>query len=220
MKDLLPAEKTGNFRPGPVYVVDVIGGKDSVKYTGPESKMVKHLLSDLFRWLNTESNKLHPLLKSGILHYEFVSIHPFSDGNGRVTRLITMLYLWLNKYSFRKVLVPDIYYWQNRLAYYRALSRASTYPGRTTTDITPWLDYFTYGFLKVAEDLEKEITAVSISKTGETVRLSQDELIMIDFVKQMGKIKLKDVLDILRISKRTAQRRLKELVNKQVITKQ
>ncbi|MFH0942615.1 MAG: Fic family protein [Candidatus Beckwithbacteria bacterium] len=220
MKDLLPKEKVGVFRQGPVYIVDVINGQDVVRYIGPKGVMVERLIKELLIWLNQESGRLHPLLIAGLLHYEFVSIHPFSDGNGRVTRLLTLFFLWLNRYGFKRVLIPDIYYWQNRLAYYDALNRAKTYDGRGRVDVTPWLEFFTKGFLIVAKDLEKEITAVSLSgKDKETIRLSSDDLIMVDFVKQMGKADLQDMLSIINGSERTVQRRLKELVDKKIFKK-
>lgn len=220
MKDLLPKEKVGYFRKGPVYIVDVIKGQDIVKYIGPKGEKVKRLIEELLTWLNKEEGKLHPILIAGLLHYEFVSIHPFSDGNGRVTRLLTLFFLWLNRYEFKRVLVPDIYYWQNRMAYYDALNRAKTYAGRRSVDATLWLEFFTKGFLTVAKDLEKEITAVSLSgKDQEIIRLSNDDLIMVDFVKQMGRADLQDIISILNGSERTVQRRLKGLVDKKIFKK-
>jgi len=220
MKDLLLKEKVGFFRKGPVYIVDVINGQDVVRYIGPKGERVKRLIKELLIWLNKEGSRLHPILIAGLLHYEFVSIHPFSDGNGRVTRLLTLFFLWLNRYEFKRVLVPDIYYWQNRMAYYDALNRAKTYDGRERVDVTPWLEFFTKGFLVVAKDLEKEITSVSLSgEDREIVRLSNDDLMMVDFVKQMGRADLQDILSLLNGSERTVQRRLKGLVDKKIFKK-
>ncbi|MFC1627283.1 Fic family protein, partial [Patescibacteria group bacterium] len=221
MKDLLPKDKVGSFRKGPIYVVDVTKKGDVVRYIGPKGERVKELVSGLLDWLKKDGDKLHPVLTAGILHYEFVSIHPFSDGNGRATRLLTQMYLWLKRYDFRRSLALDTYYWHNRMDYYKALSRARTYDGRREVDITPWLDFFTKGFLETAKDLEKEITAVSLSKgSGQIVRLSNDELLIIDFAKQMGKVDLQDVLGVLDLPERTVQRRLKNLVDKNILKKQ
>ena len=217
-KDLLDKEKVAVFRKGPIYIVDVMREKEVVRYIGPKGDKVKDLVNKLLVWLKKEEGKLHPVLVAGLLHYEFVSIHPFSDGNGRTTRLLTMMYLWLKKYNFRKSLALDTYYWQNRMDYYKALSRTKTYDGRKEVDITPWLEFFSKGFLAVAQDLEKEITAVSLSgDKEEVIRLSNDELLMIDFAKQMGKIDLQDVLKILGVPERTAQRRLKRLVENKIL---
>ena len=218
MKDLLPKDKLGSFRQGSIYIVDVMRDKDVVRYIGPKSEKCPGLVEELLEWLLDEGDKLHSVLVAGILHYQFVSIHPLCDGNGRTTRLLAMMYLWLKKYDFRKSLTLDTYYWQNRMDYYKALSRAKTFDGRRKVDITPWLEFFTKGFLEVARDLEKEVTAVSLSKgRDKVVRLSNEELLIVDFTKQIGKISLPDVLSILDIPERTAQRRLKNLRDKKIL---
>ncbi len=220
MKDLLPKEKVGTFRKGPIYVVDVEKNKDIVRYTGPKADQVSELIRALLTWLEKDGEKLHPILAAGLLHLEFVSIHPFSDGNGRLARLLTCVYLWLKKYDYKKVLVLDTYYWQNRLEYYAALDRGKTYQMRKNADLTPWLEFFTKGFLETACSLEKEITAISVTgNVKNIIRLTSDELTIIDFAKQMGKIDLQDVLDILRLPQRTVQRRLKTLVDKKLLKK-
>lgn len=220
MKDLLPHEKTGNFRKGPIYVVNVEKNRDVVRYTGPKAAQVNELIRALLTWLKNDGRKLHPILAAGLLHLEFVSIHPFSDGNGRLARLLTMLYLWLTKYDYKKVLVLDTYYWQNRLEYYAALDRGKTYHARKNADLTPWLDFYTKGFLETASDLEKEITAVAVSgNVKNIIRLTSDELTIIDFAKQMGRIDVQDMLDILNLPQRTIQRRLKTLVDKKLLKK-
>jgi len=219
MKDLLPGEKAGYFRLGPVFIVDAGQSGDVVRYVGPKAERVTGLLSNLLSWLDKTGAKLHPVLVAGIFHFEFVSIHPFSDGNGRATRLLTQMYLWLKNYDFRKALALDTYYWQNRPAYYQALNQAKTYDLRTGADITPWLEFFTQGFLAVARDLEKEVTAVSLTGGRPVVRLSRDELQIVDFAQQMGRIDLRDVVSILDLPERTAQRRLRGLVDKQILIK-
>jgi len=216
MKEILKEDKVGSYRKGPIYIVDVKKAGDVVRYIGPKAKEIKRLIKELLGWLRKDGKKLHPVLAAGILHYEFVSIHPFSDGNGRTTRLLTQMYLWTKNYDFRKTLAIDTYYWQKRMDYYKALSRAKTYDLRRRTDITSWIDFFTKGFLAVSQDLEKEITAVALSDRKTVVRLSREELLMVDFVKQMGKIDLKDVLGFSDLTERTAQRRLKGLVDKKV----
>lgn len=217
MKDLLPVEKKGKYRRGPIYVVDETNKGDVVKYIGPNGDKVESLIKELFDWLDFEGNKLHPVLTAGIFHYQFVSIHPFSDGNGRMTRLLTSMFLRQKGYGFRKALSLDGYYWQNRMDYYQALSRVKTFGERKKADITPWMEFFTKGFLVIVQDLEKEVTAVSLGQGEKTIRLSSEELLIVDFAKQMGKIDLQDLLGALEITERTAQRRLKNLVSKKIL---
>jgi len=221
MDGLLPDEKVGKFRSGPIYVVDVHGKEEKIRYTGPESKKLLNLYQELFTWIQSVENSLHPILAAGILHYEFVSIHPFADGNGRVTRLITLFFLRKNGYGFRNVLVPDVYYLQNRLDYYRALNQAKVYSEQRIADLTPWLAYFVSGIYEAAKELEHDISLIKLtSKNGKTFRLSRQEIKVLDFAHQMGQVTLIDVLDILEIPKRTAQRRLAGLVKKNLLKSQ
>lgn len=210
---LLFENKVGKFRPGPVYIVDIIQNKEVVKYTGPDVEQIKNLLEDLLHWLDKEKFTLHPVLIAGILHYEFVSIHPFSDGNGRVTRLLVKLLLHVLNYDFRDCLVLDTYYWQNTSLYYQALNQAKTYRTQRKADLTNWLTYFTQGFYLVAKELDRKINLISLNKPQQAGRLTDQEIEVLDFVHQFGQVDTQDVIDILQIPERTAQRRLKNLVD-------
>lgn len=216
MRGLLNENKVGAYRAGPIYIVD---GNNKLKYQGPKAVQVPYLVRELLDWLEAEK-ALHPVLKAGIFHYEFVSIHPFSDGNGRTTRILTLLTLWLSQYDFRQVLVPDSYYWQHRSHYYQALDNAQTYEQQRVADLTSWLEFFTAGFLKEAEELKRQISLVSISGDVDTpLRLTADQMEILDFCQQLGKITLSDTIDILGTSKRTSQRRLEELVKIKLLQK-
>jgi Fic family protein len=217
--NLLPKHKIGLFRSGSVFVVDIIGKKEIVKYKGPEAASLSKLLNDLLFWLNNSKHDLHPILAAGILHYEFVSVHPFSDGNGRVTRLLVKLWLDLAGYDFRGALVLDKYYLENRMNYYKVLNQAKAYTQQTKANLTNWLEFFVTGFYEVAKDLAKEISVISVSRNKNIIRLSSEEIDILDFLKQFGRITIGDVTDIIRSSERTAQRRLKSLINKKLLVR-
>ena len=198
MAGLLPTQKVGHFRPGPIYIVDVKNNRDYLRYTGPKVNRVEKLINELLIWLNGNGKLLHPILAAGIFHYEFVSIHPFTDGNGRVTRLLTLLFLRLLDYGFRDVLIPDTFYLQFRRQYYESLSQAKTYSKQRLADLTLWLDYFTRGFFTSVEELKKNITLVTLKKPSEkTIKLSAEEITLLDFCKNIGKVDLQDVTEIL-----------------------
>ncbi len=221
MHELLSLEKVGKFRPGPIYIVDEIKGKEHIRYAGPAARQVKPLIQELLVWVETNQTNLHPILLAALLHFEFVSIHPFSDGNGRVTRLLTLLFLRQKGYGMKNSLIPDIYYIHSKLGYYQALNRANNYLGRRKADLTPWLEYFSEGLLAVAQDLQQQITLVQSAavKPDQIMRLSPDEFRILEFAHQMKHITVQDAIDILEIPKRTAQRRLQTLVDNQLLAK-
>ena len=75
--------ESGKFRNGEEGVFD----GDKCIFMAPPANFVPSLIDDLFKWMNSEKNNVHPLILSSVFHYEFVFIHPFSDGNGRMARL-------------------------------------------------------------------------------------------------------------------------------------
>ena len=68
----------------------------------PAPNMVNELMKDLFSWVKSSEGTIHPLIVSAVFHYEFVFIHPFADGNGRMARLwhTVMLYRWRNVFEY------------------------------------------------------------------------------------------------------------------------
>lgn len=217
---LLPNEKSGNWRPSDVFVVDEIDGQEIVQYTGPEAPAVSRLVESFLQWVKLQSqSSLHPVLLAGLIHYIFVSIHPFSDGNGRTTRLLTYYFLKKWSYDFRGSLSLDSFYLQHRHEYYDALSRGKTFDDRMVSDVTPFLEFFTKGFLEAVTDLSQYIKVGKITSKGEKpMRLDGDELALLDFVYQFGAITIQEAIGVLQMPKRTVQRRLMELVNKKILT--
>lgn len=217
---LLSKEKSGHWRPGNVYVVDDIDGKEIIRYIGPEAKRVPKLVDSFLRWIHAQhTSHLHPVLLAGLIHYLFVSIHPFSDGNGRTTRLLTSYYLKIWNYDFRESLSLDSYYLQYRAEYYEALSRGKTFDERMTADLTPFLEFFTKGFLEVAKHLSQYVKLGEIvDKNKKPIRLDSDALALLDFVYQFGSMTIEEAIEILSVSRRTTQRRLMELVEKKIFT--
>lgn len=225
MKGLLNPEKTGKFRPGPIYIVDDLGnGKEKLRYEGPEAKDLKHLVRELLEWIKkAEKEKLHPLLKAGIFHTQFVHIHPFSDGNGRVTRLLSNFLLYKDKWDFKKVIVLEEFYNKNRQDYYNALAYGWDTKFKPGADLTDWLEYFMAGFLVEARKVSQKINSLGLSKShdkAQTVYLDTDEVKIMDFLAGNHKLKSEDVLKLLRVAKRTAQLKLKGLVDKKLIKPQ
>lgn len=85
-------DESGNFRQGEE---GVFNGEQCI-FMAPPARFVPQLMDDLFNWMGEEKNSIHPLILGSVFHYEFVFIHPFSDGNGRMARLwhTAILYRW------------------------------------------------------------------------------------------------------------------------------
>ncbi len=109
--------ESGIFRHGEEGVFD----GDKCIFVAPPAKFVPHLMDNLFEWLNKCRKDLHPLICSSVFHYEFVFIHPFSDGNGRMARLwqTALLMQWRQLFQFLP-LESQIQKFQNN--YYSAIA--------------------------------------------------------------------------------------------------
>jgi len=219
---LVNLEKVGKFRPGLVFIVNVMPkGDEELAYTPPPYSKVPDLVEELLEWLR-RPGEIHPVIRAGLFHYQFETIHPFTDGNGRTGRLLTLLHLYQSGWDFKKVLVLEDFYNRDRKRYYLALQTGDTYAARQGVDLTRWLEYFVEGFWEeVLRVKEQILTLQVVGEKGITAQiLDEDELKMVDFVVTVGKITSSDVVDILRVPKRTAQAKLKRLEDIHVLAKQ
>lgn len=111
-------EESGTFRHGEEGVFD----GDRCIFMAPPAQLVPQLMGDLFDWMEREKNSVHPLILSSVFHYEFVFIHPFADGNGRMARLwqTALLTMWKPVLQYLPI-ESHIYKFQTD--YYNAISR-------------------------------------------------------------------------------------------------
>lgn len=222
MANLLEEKKTGHFRPGPIYVIDELGdGREKLRYEGPPASKVAYLILELLKWLSgADKEGIHPVIKASLFHLQFVTIHPFADGNGRMARLLTTLILYRDNWDFRRIIVLEDYYNRDRLGYYNALNEIQGNHYHEGEDSTHWLEYFVSGFLVEARKVAESIAQIGFGKVSdisEQVFLDKDEIKIMDFLSTTGRMTSKDVEDILNIAKRTSQLKLKGLLDKKLI---
>ena len=128
-------------------------------------------MNNLFTWLNKNKDIIHPLILSSIFHYEFVFIHPFSDGNGRMARLWqnALLYNWKNVFEYIPI-ESKIHKFQSE--YYAAIANCNN-NGNSNEFIT--------FMLKMIDDiLEELIDTVSIPITNEDINIKKLLVVMKD----------------------------------------
>ncbi|MEN1785995.1 MAG: Fic family protein [Bacteroidota bacterium] len=111
----------------------------------PHQKYVQELMGDLEAFLHNDDIDVPELVRIGIVHYQFETIHPFLDGNGRIGRLLITLYLVSKGILERPLLYLSTYFEERKQLYYDNLTRV-----RTHNDIKQWLKYFLVGIEKTA----------------------------------------------------------------------
>ncbi len=125
----------GKYRKVQNYVVSSTTGKTI--YTPPPAHDVPILMAEMVAWLNRKKD-IHPVLVSGIAQFQLVHIHPFLDGNGRASRLLSTLCLYREGYDFKRLFTISEFYDRDRSAFYRAIQGVR----KRAMDMTGWLDYY------------------------------------------------------------------------------
>jgi Fic family protein len=111
-----------------------------------------------------EEKKMHPLLIVGNFIVEFLNIHPFQDGNGRLSRILTNLLLLKEGYSYMPYISHEKFIEDNKNDYYIALRRSQKTFGKEDENITDWLDFFLTMLLKQSEMAIKLIDSEQVEK--------------------------------------------------------
>jgi Fic family protein len=134
----------------------------SIVYLPPEARDVPVLMRQLAAWIDAKDDLPVPL-KAAVAHYQYATVHPYYDGNGRTARLLTTLILHVGGYGLKGLYALEEYYARGLKAYYEALTVGPShnyYMGRAEADITRWVAYFIEGmatsFEKVHEQAKRE----------------------------------------------------------------
>ena len=127
----------------------------------PEPNLLPELLSDIEKFLHNEYLQVPELIRAGIAHYQFETIHPFLDGNGRTGRLLIILYLISTGLLNKPVLYISDFFERNRMSYYDSLSMV-----KQNDNITQWLKFFLNGVIETSKN--------SIKTFDEIIKLKKD----------------------------------------------
>ncbi|MDX2282156.1 MAG: Fic family protein [Saprospiraceae bacterium] len=134
-----------------------IGGNSLLDATfiPPHYTAVNQLMGDLEHFLHNDDIQVPHLIKIAIAHYQFETIHPFLDGNGRIGRLLITLYLIDQKIMSKPLLYLSAYFEKNKGLYYDNLTFV-----RTKNDLTQWIKYFLVGVAETSENATQTLSKV------------------------------------------------------------
>lgn len=209
MDGLLPEFETGHLRKHAVQINDP--KTRQVKFLPPDIKDVKPLMIDLIEFVNSSKESIDPLILAGIFHKQMVLIHPFTDGNGRTTRLATKVLLaemglnTFNLFSFEN------YYNQNVTRYFEKVGEFGNYYDLVSygIDFTSWLEYFTEGIIDELLRVQKLLPEVGINPE---TKLQLYHLKILKFIKEKGFITSSDYAKLTNRAKSTRTKDFKKLI--------
>ncbi len=187
VQKILPESQCGVFRKTQVVVKNSLTGE--ISFRPPMAVAVPFQIKELLEFIESaKTQDIHPVLESGIVHYEFVRIHPFLDGNGRVARAFATLILFLEGYDIRRFFSLEEYFDKDATEYYKALQSVEKADG----DLTKWLEYFTLGLSFELSKIREKVETISIDAKlkeklgGNPILLTPRQLKIIEYIQKVG----------------------------------
>ncbi len=228
---LFPSGRSGMFKiqvgdwrsedKGPMQVVSGPLGKEKIHFEAPSAELLEHEMNRFLKWFNQNSDLNH-VIKAGIAHLWFVTIHPFDDGNGRIARAITDMQLARAEESGQRFYSMSAAIRKRRNEYYEILERTQ----QGSLDITPWLSWFLDCLHSALEDTNEVIGGVlrkakfwqrhSLTVMNDRQKLMINKLLDGNFI---GNLTSSKWAKMTKVSQDTANRDIKDLLEKGVLEK-
>ena len=202
-------QKSTPYRDGQNVIRE--SGSGNIIYMPPESKDVPQLMVDLVDWINVQldHSELAAPVIAALAHYQFATIHPYFDGNGRTARLLTNLILHRAGYGLKGIYSLEEYYARNLGDYYAAISVGDShnyYLGRAEADVSQWIEYFCQGmadsFANVRVQAEK--LKVKPDQTKLLRELDAKQKRILDLFRETRFLTTREIAEHLGVTPRTA----------------
>ena len=214
--DETPGEMPGMYRNGQNHVGNV--------YLPPDQGDVPALMRHFSRWLQAPGD-VHPAIVAGIAHLELVAIHPFWDGNGRVSRALATLVLQRSAFGFKKLLSFEKYLWTVRDEYFNAIERSLRGSYVEGYDATPWLEFWIGAIVAHTRGLADSLTdwrrmMDDAYRDLAQLDLNHRQVDALIYAIRAGRLTRSDYIEIAKVSPMTASRDLRDLADRGLLTAQ
>jgi Fic family protein len=207
------------YRDGQNVIRDSVTG--AMVYLPPTAGDVAALMSAMVKWAKgAEKDRVPAPIIAGLVHYQFVTIHPFYDGNGRTARLLSTLLLHRSGFGLNGFFSMEEHHARDLEGYYRSLAahqHHNYYEGRARANLTPWLEYFIKTlaevFDSVSEEAQKHSKGVSRLEPESLKRLDRRARAVLALFSEREKIKTSDIAGALGLSQRMARILVKQWIS-------
>jgi len=166
-------------------------------------------MEQLVKWINeaTKAKSLHPLIIIGVFTVVFLAIHPFQDGNGRLSRVLTTLLLLKCGYAHVPYSSLESIIEQNKEGYYLALRRTQGTLKKKTPDWSPWLSFFLHALQKQKRKLEAKVEREKLMRST----LPELAIAILELASEHGQISIADIIRVTGAPRATIKKRVTEL---------
>lgn len=205
-KVLLPAQ-AGHYKTKPNRVIDP---KGRTVYTPPGPEQARTLTQALISWINgPEAARLHPVIVNAVAHHRLVSIHPFSDGNGRVARALGVWLLYTRGFDTQHLFALDEFYEADRKLYYDKIQQARD----IDHDLTYWLDYASEAVVATLKKTRERIMSLKVTAKTPRMHLTKRQEDVLRFLRDKGRAKSPDIEAAFHLTRARVGQIIKPLVD-------
>lgn len=202
--------------PNTVEAFDVNGESLGVVFETATPFETPRKMKDLVQWTqeNLETHHMHPLLVIAVYIVHFLAIHPFQDGNGRLSRILTTLLLLRSGYQYVPYSSLESIVEENKDQYYLALRRTQQTLQEESPNWNPWNLFFLKKLKKQTENLSERIKQEKL-----LIELSQLSLKILEITKERGRVQISELQKLTKANRSTIKVHLKDLVQQQYLVK-
>ena len=213
MEGVRGQDKTpGEFRFSQNWIGPANCALKDARYIPPNVEDMENAMSDLEKYIN-ENSEYDPLIRIALIHYQFETIHPFLDGNGRIGRLLILLYLMEQGLLAKPVIYISYFLKKNQVEYYDRISEV-----RRSGNYEQWIRFFLEAVSKAAIDSMESINQLldlhekNVSLLPKTNRSKDNLRILFDYIEQYPIIDIKRTANELSVSYNTVSTAVNKLV--------
>lgn len=223
---IIADSEIGKYRRQQVVLKNTRTGE--IAHRPPPAIEVPYLMSDFIGWLNdTTTREIHPAIRAAIAQYILVAIHPFIEGNGRVSRAFSMLPLYVEGYDIRRLFSLEEYFDRNAENYYNTIQFThELHSDIFQRDLTGWIFYYTQALAIELSRIKDKVQSLSRDLKfkqklgGKQVHLTERQIKLVEYMQQFGGLRMPDAKSLLpMVSDDTIWRDLKKLIDDKVCEK-
>ena len=213
-RKVLSDDQSGHYKTRPNRIVNHRG---TTVYTPPSPDKVRPLTLELLEWINSrKSDDLHPVMAGAIAHHRLVSIHPFADGNGRISRALAIWLFYSRGFDTHHLFALDEFFEQDRQRYYQKIQQARD----LDDDLSYWLEYVAEGVVQTLNKVKERILGLRISVKALHMILTKRQEDILRFLRDRGRVKSPDIEKAFSLTRARVGQIIKPLIDSGLIIRE
>lgn len=206
-RKVLPDKQSGHYKTSQNRIVDHRG---ITVYTPPPPEKARQLTLELLDWISSkEAEALHPVIVGAIVHHRLVSIHPFADGNGRISRALVIWLLYSRGFDTHHLFALDEYFERERQRYYQKIQQARD----LDDDLSFWLEYVAEGVVETLNKVKERILSLKIAIAAPRMVLTKRQEDILRFLRDRGRVKAPDIEKAFSLTRARVSQIIKPLID-------